>query len=220
METLGEVEAMILYSENSSPYCAPVRMAAYAKSLDLTIAAPPGGLGSDEYRDLSRTGTIPCLILDDGTALPESAVIITYLDDKFSKHPLHPSSPEQQARMRLIARLAENEILAPLVALFHAMNDEAVRSTAVRKVAAGLAKVEPLVSDRGFALGRFFTQADCMLGIGLYATRILPNLIGRDVAATMTLSMSAYLDRLSEHPPAKRVLDELQEALARSATRS
>jgi glutathione S-transferase len=67
---------MILYSETTSPYSAVVRVAIYAKGAPIEIAAPPGGLKSDAYRALSGTGTVPCLKLDDGWALPESTVIL------------------------------------------------------------------------------------------------------------------------------------------------
>ena len=62
---------MKLYSLDNSPFCAPVRLAIYAKGLDLPIEPPPGGLKSDEYRAASLTGNIPCLVLDDGTPLPD-----------------------------------------------------------------------------------------------------------------------------------------------------
>ncbi len=86
---------MILYTEDSSPWCAPVRAAIYAKGLEITMTAPPGGLRSDEYRMISGTGTIPCLVLDDGSPLPESAVILAYLDDKFPKQ--SPGPPTLRA---------------------------------------------------------------------------------------------------------------------------
>ena len=73
---------MKLYSEDSSPFSAPVRIAIYAKSLDIEIAPPPGGLLSARFNAVNPLGTIPCLILDDGAPLPESAAIMEYLEPK------------------------------------------------------------------------------------------------------------------------------------------
>ena len=40
---------MKLYSDDTSPYCAPVRAAIYAKGLDIPMEPPPGGLKSEAY---------------------------------------------------------------------------------------------------------------------------------------------------------------------------
>src|SRR6476659_7980360 len=106
---------MKLYSEDTSPYSAIVRAAIYAKGLDIPIEAPPGGIKSEAYRKVSLTGRVPCLVLDDGTPLPESAVIIDYLDEKFPDPPLRPGGPEGRARIALIRRIAEGELIAPMV---------------------------------------------------------------------------------------------------------
>ena len=65
---------MRLYSENSSPFSAPVRVAIYAKGLEIEIEPPPGGLLSAKFHAINPLGTIPCLILESGVPLPESAL--------------------------------------------------------------------------------------------------------------------------------------------------
>jgi hypothetical protein len=67
---------MKLYSENSSPFSAPGRIAIYAKGLTIEIEPPPGGLLSAKFHAINSLGTIPCLILEDGSPLPESAANI------------------------------------------------------------------------------------------------------------------------------------------------
>jgi glutathione S-transferase len=53
-------------------------------------------------------------MLDDGTPLPESTVILAYLDEKFPATPLLPASPEGRALERLTAGLGRVErFLAP-----------------------------------------------------------------------------------------------------------
>jgi glutathione S-transferase len=108
---------MKLYSEDSSPYSAPVRVAIYAKGLDIDIEPPPGGLLSAKFHAINPVGTIPCLVLEDGTPLPESAAIMEYLEDKFPEPPLRPAEPESKARVRLLQRIGEIQIMTPLVEL-------------------------------------------------------------------------------------------------------
>ena len=67
---------MKLYSEDSSPFSAPVRVVIFAKGLNIAIEPPPGGLLSTQFHAINSVGTIPCLILENGTPLPESAAIM------------------------------------------------------------------------------------------------------------------------------------------------
>jgi len=108
---------MRLYSENSSPFSAPVRVAIYAKGLEIEIEPPPGGLLSAKFHAINPLGTIPCLILESGAPLPESAAILEYLEDKFPHPPLRPDGAEARARVRLMQRIGELQITTPLVEL-------------------------------------------------------------------------------------------------------
>jgi glutathione S-transferase len=96
---------MKLYSEHGSPFSAPVRLAIYAKGLEIEIEPPPGGLLSARLHAINPLGTIPCLILENGAPLPESAAILEYLEDKFPDPPLRPERAEARAHVRLLQRI-------------------------------------------------------------------------------------------------------------------
>ena len=208
---------MILYSDDTSPYCAPVRAAIYAKQLPIEIVAPPGGMRSDAYRAISGTGTIPCLMLDDGTPLPESTVILAYLDERFPQTPLLPTSPEGRARVNLLVRLAVDGVIAPIVGLFHDLSDglPTAKATALERLLAGLGKLEHFIADEGFAAGAAFTQADCVLGPALMGPAALGGMLldAPDLLARHR-KLAAYNARVSAHPAVAKVLGELGAALA------
>jgi glutathione S-transferase len=207
---------MLLYSDDTSPYCAPVRAAIYAKGLDIEIAPPPGGLKSDEYRAISITGTIPCLRLDDGSPLPESTVIVGYLDEKFPEHPLLPASPEARARVQLLVRLGMDAIVGPLVSLFHDLAAGAphARETALERLTSGLGRLEHFLAPEGFAAGPAFSQADCVLGPALMGPAAFAEMLGDPDLITRHPKLAAYNARVSAHPAVAKVLAELQAALA------
>jgi len=209
---------MLLYSEDSSPWCAPVRAAIYAKGLDVQIAAPPGGMRSDEYRRISLTGTIPCLVLDDGAPLPESAVILAYLDEKFPDRPLAPADPEGRARVALLQRLAENGVLVPLVQFFHdrTVGDANAGATARERLGVGLDRLEQFVAADGYAAGAAFSRADCVLGPALFGVAAMGGLVGDAELLARRPKLAAYAARLSQHPAIAKVLGELQAALSAS----
>lgn len=209
---------MILYSDDSSPWCAPVRAAIYAKGLDIQIAAPPGGMKSDEYRAISGTGTIPCLMLDDGSPLPESAVIVAYLDEKFAATPLRPADPEGRAHVALVLRLAEGGLLTPLVQFFHDMQEGNPKApaAAVERLTAGLARLERFVAPGGYAAGPAFTQADCVMAPALFGVKALGGMLGAPALLAAFPNLTAYDAHAAAHPAIAKVLGELGAALAAS----
>jgi glutathione S-transferase len=83
---------MRLYDLDQSPFAARVRMALYAKGLTASLTPPPGGARSAAYRAINPLALVPALVLDDGTVIPESEIIIEYLEDRFPAPPLGHSS--------------------------------------------------------------------------------------------------------------------------------
>src|SRR5688500_20279647 len=83
---------MQLISLPVSPFAARVRIGIYAKGLDVEVASPPAGWPtSRQFRDINPTGRIPVLLLDDGTAIHESSVILEYNEEQFADaRPLLP----------------------------------------------------------------------------------------------------------------------------------
>lgn len=209
---------MKLYSDDQSPFCAPVRAVIYAKGLDLAIEPPPGGLKSEEYVRASLTGTIPCLVLDDGSPLPESAVIIDYLEDRFPEPPLLPKSPQARARVRLLRAFAQ-DVTAVIVGLFHDLQegggDEAKARARIRLERA-LGLLETTMAQDGFVAGPQFTLADCVLGPALQGVPVIGPLVCRPTLLQNHPRLAAYFGRVSQHPPIARVLGEVQAALAAS----
>ena len=210
---------MILYSDDTSPWCAPVRAAIYAKGLDIRIQGPPGGFKSEAHKAATVTGTIPCLMLDDGSPLPESAVIIAYLDDKFPEKPLTSQNPEAQARIALIMRLAENALLTSIVQLFHDLSEgvEGARERAAERITVGLERIEHFLSADGYAAGPTFTEADCVLGPALFGVKAFAAMLGMPDLTTRFPKLAAYDARVVQHPAIAKVLAELATALAANA---
>jgi glutathione S-transferase len=82
------------------PYCARVRIALAEKGIEPeTIAVDLSDRPSWVY-DLNPSGRVP--ILDDGFVLPESAVIMEYLEERYPQPPLLPVDPAERARARLL----------------------------------------------------------------------------------------------------------------------
>lgn len=207
---------MKLYSENSSPYSATVRVAIYAKALTIEIEAPPGGLKSAQYHKINALGTIPCLILDDGTALPESAAIMEYLEEKFPAPPLLPETAERRAHVRMLTRIGDLQIMAQtaeLLALTHVQpRDEAAATGRLTRIVRGLAFLQNALSGDQFAAGAHLTLADCQLAPALHNVPLASGaLMDRDLISAYP-KVARYMETSRRHPAIDRVLGELTDA--------
>ncbi len=82
------------------PYCARVRIALAEKGLEFETTVIDLGDRPGWVYELNPSGRVP--ILDDGFALPESAVIMEYLEERFPDIALLPEGLENRARARLL----------------------------------------------------------------------------------------------------------------------
>lgn len=90
---------MKLYDAARCPYCARVRMALVEKAIDYeTVEIDLGNRPSWIY-ELNPSGKVP--VLDDGFVLPESVVIMEYLDERYPEHRLLPDDLVERAKVRL-----------------------------------------------------------------------------------------------------------------------
>lgn len=63
----------------------------------------------DDYHRLNPKGLVP-VIINEGMAIPESLVILEYLEDAFPQRPFRPASAEERARMRQWMRKIEDGV--------------------------------------------------------------------------------------------------------------
>ena len=54
------------------------------------------------------SGRVP--VLDDGFVLPESEVIMEYLDERYPEHPLLPADPAERAQARLLVHRFDDDL--------------------------------------------------------------------------------------------------------------
>jgi len=87
-----------LYDAARCPFCARVRIALAEKGFDYETVEIDLGNRPDWIYELNPTGKVP--VLDDGFVLPESAVIMEYLDDRYPDKPLLPGDPKPRAEAR------------------------------------------------------------------------------------------------------------------------
>jgi glutathione S-transferase len=210
---------MKLYSSYLSPFSGRARMAVYAKGLPVEISYPPQeGLNSPEYLAINPMGKMPCLLTRDGVGLPESEVILEYLEDKFPEPSLRPASPEDRARVRLIARIGELYVGAPGGALFGqfdpAKRDQAVVDATMTKLHQGLAWLDQHLSGGDYAVGDTLTTADCSLTPTLFFLTVYAKAFDRPDLIDDHPKVKRYIETVRANPAAAKVWDEMTAAAA------
>ncbi len=211
---------MKLYNVALSPFAARCRIQIYAKKLPIELVDPPGGLGSEGYRKLNPTGKVPALQLDDGSILPESAVISEFLEDRFPEPALRPADPAARARMRLLVHFTDLYIVPPLVGLFKQVNpaerDAAVVAARIEELRPSYDQLAGFFGPGPYAAGAELTLADCTLfPLFFFATRLHPMLGDKDPTAERA-PLARWWQAVRKNDVILRVDDELAKALAAS----
>src|SRR5207253_6210405 len=89
-----------LYDADGCPYCARVRIVLAEKGLEYeTVGIDLENRPAWLY-EKNPLGKVP-VVEEDGLVLPESAVIMEYLEERYPEPPLLPADPAERALVRL-----------------------------------------------------------------------------------------------------------------------
>ena len=155
---------MKLHNLDHSPYASRVRALIRKAQLDVAIVAPGAALRTEAFLQRYPMGKIPVLELDDGTQIPDSWVIMEYLD-AVAGAGLSPDTPLAKAQMQLLVRYGDTYLspggLFPLFQLITTPGetDKEAAAQAMAGLHQELARFERLLGtlpdfrERGLHLG-------------------------------------------------------------------
>src|SRR5262249_44290903 len=111
---------MILRSAAASPFVRKVRIASSILGLDSRITLEPADTvnPSDTVRQQNPLGKIPALVLDDGTVLFDSRVILDYLDYVAGGGRIVPAEPKARFAALRLQALADGPIDASILVIY------------------------------------------------------------------------------------------------------
>jgi glutathione S-transferase len=143
---------MTLYDADRCPYCARVRIVLAEKRLPYETVVVDLDDRPVWIYEKNATGRVP-VIEEDGFVLPESAVIMEYLEERYPEPPLWPADPGERAAGRLLVERF-NSFSRPYYALRR--GDESARGRLVEQ----LAELGAVLEERAYLTGRDFGLAD------------------------------------------------------------
>jgi glutathione S-transferase len=144
--------SLVLYDAPRCPYCARARIALAEKGVEFEVVEIDL---SDRPRWLfekNATGRVPVLE-EDGRALPESEVIMEFLEERYPEPPLLPADPADRALARLLIRRAD-ELTDPYYAVRR--GDDGASD----QLDSALGRLDAVLAERPFLGGEEFGLAD------------------------------------------------------------
>lgn len=208
--------AMKLYDSPLSPYAARVRIALYAKNLEVDLIQPANRVVG-ELEAASPLAKLPTLI-HDGNVIPESEVINEYLEDIGTLPSLRPRDPLHCARMRVLSRICDLYIMYPMGELFGQISpvgrDQAIVDTQMAELLEAMGWLEKYLDGAVcYAVGAQLSLADCALAPVLFFFDQIGPMFGRVTPLKKYPNTQAYYTGIRKDPHVGRVLAEVDAAV-------
>ncbi len=203
---------MDLHFSYTSTYSQKVLLGMYEKSVPFNpqLVDLTDRIDHARYRDLYPFGKVPLLVREDGRMIPESSIILEYVDHRFSRGPqLIPAEHEQALQVRLLDRMCDQYLNDPVVSLIleswklPGQQDMDVIDKSTEKVGMMYRYLADQLAGRSFLAGEQFTLADCAAIPPLYYARAFADF-------TSIENLQAYWERVSQRPAFVRLQQEAE----------
>jgi glutathione S-transferase len=210
----------VLYDVPVSNNGARIRNLIYKKKLDqfIDIKSPMeiGGLGSETYRQLNPYGKMPVLEMPDGSGLPESQVIESYILDKFRDNgpSLIPDTAEKRALAALVVRIHDLYIAPIQGCLYKPMDSAEERAEGIAQIAMQLDTIERYCTGP-FMCGSEMSYADtAIVPTFVFLNYILPRFFGwKDGIFLGRPKLGTWWDCMNKDDDTARVIREVESGL-------
>lgn len=164
------------------------------------------------YMDKNPAGQLPCLELDDGSILSETAAICEYLEEIHPSPALIGATPEERAETRMWQRRVEFNITEPAGNGFRFGEGLGIfkdRIHVIPEAADGLKAMaqrnlkwlDGLIADRPFVVGNRFTLADIIL----YSVLDFGTTVGQPISLDVA-NIHGWLKRVGSRESAEKSL--------------
>ena len=153
----------------ASPYSRKVRIVLAEKRIDCELERVDVQPQDNPVNAHNPLGKIPTLVLDDGTAIYDSRVIVEFLDSMTANNRLIPQDNRERIAVKRWEALADGVLDAGLLMRYESMRPPSEQSPSwtrkqVARLQRGLAQMQAELGARGWCQGERYTLADVALG--------------------------------------------------------
>jgi glutathione S-transferase len=160
---------MKLLSSLASPYTRKVRIVLAEKKIECELEPADVNPVDNPVNAHNPLGKVPTLVLDDGTALYDSRVIVEFLDGKSPISRLIPEDLRDRIAVRRWEALADGVLDAGLLVRYESLRDKREQGKAwtdkqLARIHRGMAQMQKELNGRGWCHGDRYSLADIALG--------------------------------------------------------
>jgi glutathione S-transferase len=160
---------MKLLASPMSPYTRKVRVVLAEKRIDCDVELVDVQPVDNPVNAHNPLGKIPTLVLDDGTALYDSRVIVEFLDNVSPFSRLIPDDNRDRVQVRRWEALADGVLDAGLLVRYESLRDKGEQSPgwAAKQTARmhrGMAQMAGELNGRAWCHGERYSLADIAVG--------------------------------------------------------
>lgn len=201
---------LILHEHPFASYCWKALIALYERDVPFERDQIDDDADRERLAELWPPASMP--LLEDsgaGIALPESTIVVEYLDRFGDAPPLLPTDPDAALQVRLWDRVIDGRVQTPMqkIVLDSLRPEGAGDALGLEEARASLDLIYPLLDGqlRGNAwlAGADFTLADCSAAPGLFYARAV-----RRWDEDGLPDLTRYYAALTARPSVARVIDE------------
>ena len=164
---------MKLIGSSASPYVRKVRVVLAEKKLDYAFELENVWTAETTIHLSNPLGKVPCLIMEDGSPMFDSRVIVEYLDTLTPVCKLLPPNGRERADIKVWEALADGVLDAAILARLEKTLRPAEQQSAawierqMAKVDASLTVMAANLGEAPFCKGNHYTLADVAVGCTL-----------------------------------------------------
>jgi glutathione S-transferase len=163
---------MKLIGSLASPFARKVRIVLAEKKIEYEFEIDNPWKADAVTPKFNPLGKVPVLVLDDGTALFDSRVIVAFLDSASPLSRLIPADHRERVEVRRCEALADGVLDAGIAARLENQREAKTRNAAwidrqMGKVRAGLSAMDAQLGDRHWCSGNGYSLADIATGVCL-----------------------------------------------------
>lgn len=191
---------MKLIGSLGSPYVRKVRVVLAEKKLDYQFELENVWAPDTAISKLNPLGKVPSLVMDDGSVMIDSRVMVEYLDTLTPVCKLLPANSRDRADVKCWEALADGIIDAAVIVRLERLRPIELQSEdwvarQQGKVKLGLAALSDKLGDLPYCMGKNYSLADVAVGCTLgWLSFRFPDIGWRDDHA----NLARLFDKLSE----------------------